>query len=167
MDRRQMLVLVGGLLAVAVGVLMLSKDASPVPGEGDFLEAALPIFSRATSIRAFKLPEPRYADSADLTLESLKELPQSKEIDPNLEKFLVTKLSERSSYIFGLQKPMPFYADYGLVFEGSGTPNVLLISTFSKSARLVLGDRFSPNRSIVNIDPLFPELAEKLNQISM
>ena len=125
MDRRQMLrvlrrgAVLGPLVSIG-GFVVSSKSA---PSEADFLEAALPIFSHSSGIRAFRLQKPLYAESPDLTLQSLKELPESKEVDPNLKSFLVAKLSDRSSYIFGLEKPMPFYADYGLVFDGSGTPN--------------------------------------------
>lgn len=141
-----------------------SEAVTETPSASVYFGTALPIFSRCTAVLAFKLRKPVYAESPGLTLEDLKEMPKPQELDEHEKSFLISKLSDPSSYIFGLQKPMQFYADYGLIFEGSGIPNMLLISSYSKSARLVLASRFSPANSIVNIDPVFPELIEHLRK---
>jgi hypothetical protein len=169
MDRRPLLqVLWQGLAAAfcasAGGFAAQSEAGIETPSRTVFFEAALPILSRCTAVLAFKFQKPIYAEGPDLTLKNLKEIPKPRELDEHEKSFLVCRMSDPSSYIFGLQKPMQFYADYGLIFKGSDIPNMLLISTSSKSARLVLESRFSPAYSIVNIDPVFPELIEQLKK---
>jgi hypothetical protein len=166
MDRRLFLrALSGGLAAAfsnAGGGAAQGQLVSEIPNRSVFFEAALPIFSHCTAILAFKFQTLLYAESPELTLKDLKDLPKPRELDEQAKSFFVTRLSDPSSYIFGFQKPMQFYADYGIIFVGGSVPNVLLISTSSKSARLILERRLDPANFIVNIDPLFPTLVDRL-----
>jgi hypothetical protein len=169
MDRRKLLRVFArwslfALIASIGSVVIPSKGSSEIDAANDFLEVALPILAKATAVRAFKLPKRLYAGEPDLTLGTLGPLPLSKELQPSQKDFLVSKLSDKSSYMFGVRKAMRFYADYGLIFEGSGIPNALLVSTDFRGARLVLGEPFSARTSIVNLDPIFPTLIEQLRK---
>jgi len=130
--------------------------------ENEFFAAALPIITKAHAVRAFKLTEKVYASGPDLTLEGLNPLPPSVELSTSQKDYLISKLSDPASYNFKGRKAMRFYADYGLIFEGSGIPNVLLISTSFEGARLVLENPLSSRFAIVNLELIFPELMSLL-----
>jgi hypothetical protein len=130
----------------------------------EFFEVARPIFSNAKSIQSFSLPERLYAGGLDLTLEKLGPIPSPKEVNASVRQFLVSKLTDGSSYLFGVRKATRFYADRGLIFEGAAAKNAFLISTDFQGGRLVLERPLDPRVFIVNLDPIFPELLEELNR---
>ncbi|MGA7327273.1 MAG: hypothetical protein WBX25_22990 [Rhodomicrobium sp.] len=145
---------------------MTAKKAASESGETrDFLEAFLPILKKTKEISIFRLPERLYAGNRDMTLENLKPLPQTTKLSESQKEFIVSRLSNKSSYLFEYLKAMRFYADYGVIFQGVGVPpNVLLISVDFRGARLVLEEPFSARDAIVNLDPVFAELLEQLKK---
>jgi hypothetical protein len=152
-------------LAIAAGFALVPHE---VRGQSDersqFFEIAFPIFSETKSVRSFALPDRIYAAAADLTLEKLGPPPISREVDESFKEFLVSRLTQESSYLFGVRKAMRFYADSGLIFEGSANKNVFLISRDFSGGRLVLDRPLDPRTFIVNLDPIFPALLERLNK---
>lgn len=131
----------------------------------EFFEVALPIITKASTVRVFKLSEQLYASGQDLTLEKMSPLPPAVELSEPQKNTLISMLSNRASYNFAGRKAMRFYADYGLIFEGSGIPNVLLISTSFEGARLVLENPFASRYAIVNLELVFPELISLLEPV--
>lgn len=153
------------MLAMLAGFSLLPCEGICQADErSQFFEVARPIFSDARSVRLFSLSERLYAGGADLTLEKLGPLPSSSEVNANFRRFLLSMLNDESSYLFGVRKATRFYADRGLIFEGSGNKNVFLISTDFKGGRLVLEKPLDPRVFIVNLDPIFPRLLQELSQ---
>ena len=122
-----------------------------------FLQSLEPILRNTKRILAFKFPEPcRKCHEANLTQRELPDVPAKILLSAEDVSFFRTKFSDQKSYIFGIQKAMPFFADYGFVLDGTDGKTTLLLSTFSKSVRLVT-DKPDPVL-LTNIDPLFPDL---------
>src|ERR1700742_3430751 len=144
-------------LAIAGGFALAPDEVSGQSDEqSQFFEIAFPIFSETKSVRSFALPGRIYAAAADLTLEKLGTLPESREVDGSFKDFLVSRLTKESSYLFGVRKAMRFFADSGLIFEGTPNKNVFLISMDFQGGRLVLNRSLDPRTFIVNLDPIFP-----------
>ncbi len=168
MNRRRLLQVLGrlsgaGLSVNAAWAIMLSEAVGETDWQKDFFQVALPIFSRATGVRGYKFPERFYAGNDDLTLDNLPPLSPLRELDADQKRFLVTRLSDETSYVFKARKSMRFYADYGLVFGGSRIPNnVFLVSIDFAGGRLVLERPLSSRVSIVNLDPIFLRLLQQL-----
>jgi hypothetical protein len=128
----------------------------------EYFKAARPIYEKATSIRGVKLSKV-YGGKADLTVEKLSPLPGGKELSKEHQRYLIGKLLDISSYNFEGRQATLFYANYGFIFEGDGvSPNILLISTGFKGARLVLEKPLHPRIAIVNLERMFPELESLL-----
>lgn|SRR5208337_4238204 len=167
MKRRSVLRVLGqwsiaALLANLGSSVTVSEGFAEGDWEDEFLAVALPIITNARAVRVFKLTEKVYASGPDLTLERFNPLPPSVELSTSQKDFLISKLSDPASYNFKGRKAMRFYADYGLIFEGSGIRNVLLISTSFEGARLVLEKPLSSQFAIVNLELIFPELMSVL-----
>ncbi len=152
-------------LAIAGGFALVPHELSGQSDEqSKYFEVAFPVFSEAKSVRSFALPDRIYAAAADLTVEELGPPPIAKEVDESFKEFLISRLNKEASYVFGVRKAMRFYADSGLIFEGSANKNIFLISRDFSGGRLVLDRPLDPRTFIVNLDPIFPELLERLNK---
>jgi hypothetical protein len=152
-------------MTIAVALTLTPREGNcQLDEQNEYFEVVRPIFLKSSSVLLFSLPERLYAGGADLTLEKIGSTSSSKEVSANFREFLVSKLTDRSSYLFGVRKATRFYADRGLIFQGSGIRNVLLISTDFEGARLVLDRPLNPRAFIVNLDPIFPKLLEELNR---
>jgi hypothetical protein len=151
-------------LASVGGFTMSRAGIAETDAASEFFAVALPILKRTTEVRGFAFDDVVYAGSAELTLTKLGPLPPAKSLDQKRREYLLAKLGDRSSYLFGVRKATRFYADYGLIFVGSETPNALLLSTEFKGARLVLATPFDPRVAIVNLDPIFAELSAQVIQ---
>jgi hypothetical protein len=168
-DRRRLL---RGFVRGSRSVITIATGLTLIPRKGicqsdeqsQYFEVARRIFLRSSSVLLFSLPERLYAGGADLTLEKLGPPSSPKEVSENFREFLISKLTDQSSYLFGVRKATRFYADRGLIFQGSGTRNAFLISTDFEGGRLVLDRPLSPRVFIVNLDPIFPRLLEELGR---
>jgi len=129
-----------------------------------FLQKLGSILRNTRNIRAFKFPEPcRKCHNAELSQQDFADLPPTTVLSTEDTKFFLMTFGDGSSYIPGIQKAMPFFADYGFVLEEPQKKSIFLLSTFSKSVRLVATN---PQPVLIaNIDPLFPEIAKWLAEI--
>jgi hypothetical protein len=168
-DRRRLLseFVRGGRSAMTIGAaltLFPREGICQSDEQSQYFEVARPIFSKSSSVLLFSLPERLYAGGADLTLEKIGPPSSPKEVSRDFREFLVAKLLDQSSYLFGVRKATRFYADRGLVSQGSGIRSVFLISTDFEGGRLVLDRTLNPRVFIVNLDPIFPKLLEELSR---
>jgi hypothetical protein len=127
----------------------------------DSLQAAL---RDTQGIRAFKVAQPSLkSDERTVRSRDFADFP-AVSLNSDDTSFFLNKFSQRSSYILGLQKAMPFVADYGFYLQGSdGVVMVLLLSSFSQSVRLI---RDGQDRSLIgNIDPVFPDVHARLDNV--
>jgi len=140
--------------------------AAPPQAGTSFLESVQPVLRDAKTLRIFKFPTPcQKCHDAHLGVQDFPDLPPSIELSAADARFFSTKLSDASSYVpGGLQKAMPFIADYGLLLEGTGERRILLLSTYSQSVRLITNDRTGAVL-IGNIDRVFPEVKDRLARI--
>ena len=169
LNRRRFLVTLAYLSGSALGmmstaILISDRANCQTDEETEYFETANPIFYKSQSIRVFAFPEPIYAGGVDLTVETLGQIPKANEINESSRRFIMSKLTEASSYQFGLRKATRFYANRALIFEGTNVKNVFLISTDFRGGRLVLERPLNPRVFIVNLDPIFSELSEVLTR---
>jgi hypothetical protein len=155
------------VITIAVALTLTPREGNcQLDEQNEYFEVARPIFLKSSSVLLFSLPERLYAGGADLTLEKIGSTSSAKEVSANFREFLISRLADRSSYLFGVRKATRFYADRGLIFQGSGIRNVFLISTDFEGGRLVLDRPLNPRVFIVNLDPIFPRLLEELNRLA-
>jgi hypothetical protein len=135
--------------------------------EKTFFSAFYPLL-KSENVSAFKFERPcEICHRAELTIGAVSEEKKSvrRELSQEDRGFFISILSRPGSYIFNLQKAMPFFADYGLSFEGGSTPNYFLLSSFGRTGRLVLNEKLPADISIVNLDPVFGAIIGRLHEV--
>jgi len=135
-------------------------------GSLTFLQNIQTALRNAINLRVFKFPIPcQKCQDAKLGVQDFPELPPSIPLGAADAQFFITKLSDPSAYVPGdAQKAMPFIADYGLLVEGPDELRLLLLSTYSQSVRLITSNR-EGMVLIGNIDPIFPDVKDRLARI--
>jgi hypothetical protein len=83
---------------------------------------------------------------------------------PDDTKVIIDILFNPRSYIFGAFKAMPFFADYALVFNDIDPTAIFLLSSSYQGGRLVLNMPVSARASIVNLDPTFPIIIDRVRR---
>jgi hypothetical protein len=160
------------ILAILLTVITLyrppvfQQTANAVNGSSKYLQSVQAALSDAKKIGIFRFVPPcQKCHESNLTVQDFPDLPSAIPLNAADASFFVATLSDPASYILGgLQKAMPFIADYGLLLESAGGRRLLLISTYSQSVKLITADK-SGEVLIGNIDPIFPEFKERLGRI--
>ena len=128
--------------------------------DGDvFLAKITPILSESRSMRVFAFsPACQKCHNANLTLNDFASLPPGNPLNAETQIFLKKILAQRSSFLFGIRKAMPFFADYGIIIDGAASRSLFLISSYGNMGRLVTLEPIPARVSIVNIDPIISVL---------
>lgn len=141
-----------------------AETKAETPRPNVFHDLVAPLAARATGIRVFKFRQPYYAGTKNRTVAALAPLPKGVMLAPEARDFIKAALADESSYLAGVLKATRFYADYGMVLEGTGTPNIILVSTTYKGAVLVLSRPIPGSDAYANLDPVFAEVEGWLKQ---
>jgi hypothetical protein len=160
------------LLAVFLAAITMYRPpisqstAHAVDGSTKYMQSVQAALRDAKKLALFRFPTPcQKCHEANLGLQDFPDLPPATPLSAADASFFVTALSDPASYILGgLQKAMPFIADYGLLLEGGGERRLLLLSTYAQSVRLITSDK-GAGVLIGNIDPIFPEIKDRLGKI--
>src|ERR1700719_2751144 len=95
----------------------VAENCRDVQSECSFLETLQPILRSTKTMQAFRFSQPcTKCNERVLNLGEFTSLPKVS-LDSEVTTFFLNKLAEPSSYVLGLQKAMPFFADYGFVLE--------------------------------------------------
>ena len=160
------------ILAVLLTAITLYRppvsqsSANAVDGSSKYMQSVQTALRDAKTFGIFKFPKPcEKCNGANLTVQDFPDLPPVTPLSAADASFFVTTLSDPASYVLGgLQKAMPFIADYGLLLEGAGERRLLLISTYAQSVKLITSDK-DGGVLIGNVDPIFPKVKERLGNI--
>lgn len=160
------------ILAVLLTAITLYRPpvsqstANAVSGSSKYMQSVQTALRDAKKLGIFKFPKPcEKCNAANLTVQDFPDLPPVIPLSAADASFFTTALSDSASYVLGgLQKAMPFIADYGLLLEGAGERRLLLFSTYAQSVKLITGDK-DGGVLIGNIDPIFPEIKERLSKL--
>lgn len=140
-------------IAGGKGSAPAAKASCVTPTECQYFEVLQKALGRGQGLSAFRLDPPcEKCRRADFGLEALGQ-PHAKPMSTGSSAKFSHLLSESSSYVLGgAKKAMPFVADYGVQIGEDRGRTVLLLSSSSKSVRL-LAVGLEPI-VIMNIDPV-------------
>jgi hypothetical protein len=122
------------------------------------------LLAGSREVRALRLRAPRVVMQREPRPEEFRDL-DSGIVVSQPDRAVLAALFARLKPNPSLQSANPFIADYAFVFAEPDGAAYLLISTFTKGARLV-GRNFPATVAFpVNLDPIFPQLKDALVRI--
>jgi hypothetical protein len=159
---RNMLFALAAMLAVLGASVSTALGGRPHPGKA-FLAAIELALAEAREISAFRFDAwCRICDDDKLTLLSFPNLPPTVPLGAEDRAYVIKALKTKPSGPIEPVRARRFISDFGLVLQGNNFKALLLVSSDSRSVRLITADAAQIPEA--NMDPFFPEFANRLRE---